>query len=66
MALQLGDVAPDFTADTTMGPLHFHSWLEDGWAMAASSSLPGSGIPGPRIGICLCWWGTSMAMEGTM
>ena len=27
MALQLGDTAPDFTAETTVGTLHFHQWI---------------------------------------
>jgi alkyl hydroperoxide reductase subunit AhpC len=36
MALQLGDTAPDFTAETTAGTLHFHQWLGDSWAMLFS------------------------------
>jgi thioredoxin-dependent peroxiredoxin len=36
MALQLGDEAPDFTADTTDGPLHFHQWLGNGWGVLFS------------------------------
>ena len=36
MALQLGDIAPDFTADTTEGTLHFHQWIGDAWAMLFS------------------------------
>jgi alkyl hydroperoxide reductase subunit AhpC len=36
MALQLGDIAPDFTADSTMGRLHFHDWLNDSWAILLS------------------------------
>jgi alkyl hydroperoxide reductase subunit AhpC len=31
MALRLGDVAPDFTAETTAGEISFHSWLGDSW-----------------------------------
>src|SRR5688500_16620737 len=36
MALRLGDVAPDFTAETTEGPISFHSWLGDGWGVLFS------------------------------
>jgi len=36
MALQLGDVAPDFEADTTEGRIRFHEWIGDGWAVLFS------------------------------
>ncbi|MDQ6614303.1 MAG: peroxiredoxin [Actinomycetota bacterium] len=36
MALQLGDIAPDFTADTTEGTIVFHEWLGDGWGVLFS------------------------------
>jgi alkyl hydroperoxide reductase subunit AhpC len=36
MALQLGDIAPDFTADTTEGTVVFHEWLGDGWGVLFS------------------------------
>jgi alkyl hydroperoxide reductase subunit AhpC len=36
MSLQLGDVAPDFTADTTEGTIVFHEWLGDGWGVLFS------------------------------
>jgi thioredoxin-dependent peroxiredoxin len=36
MALQIGDTAPDFEADTTEGHISFHDWLGDGWAVMFS------------------------------
>ena len=36
MALRLGDDAPDFTAETTHGPISFHEWLGDGWGILFS------------------------------
>jgi alkyl hydroperoxide reductase subunit AhpC len=33
MALQLGDTAPDFEANTTEGRIRFHEWLGDSWAV---------------------------------
>ena len=36
MAIRLGDEAPDFTAETTMGPLRFHEWKGNGWAVLFS------------------------------
>ena len=36
MALQLGDTAPDFEAETTEGHIKFHDWLGDSWAVLFS------------------------------
>jgi alkyl hydroperoxide reductase subunit AhpC len=36
MALQLGDTAPDFEANTTEGPISFHDWIGDSWAVLFS------------------------------
>ena len=36
MALQIGDTAPDFEADTTQGRIRFHDWLGDTWAVMFS------------------------------
>ena len=36
MALRINDTAPDFTADTTEGKIHFHDWIGDGYAILFS------------------------------
>ncbi len=36
MAVRLGDTAPDFTAETTEGTIHFHDWIEGGWCVLFS------------------------------
>ena len=36
MSLRLGDTAPDFAAVTTEGPIKFHDWVADGWAILFS------------------------------
>jgi alkyl hydroperoxide reductase subunit AhpC len=36
MALQLGQIAPDFDADTTRGRIKFHQWLGDSWGILFS------------------------------
>jgi alkyl hydroperoxide reductase subunit AhpC len=36
MALQLGETAPDFEADTTQGRIRFHEWLGDSWGVLFS------------------------------
>jgi alkyl hydroperoxide reductase subunit AhpC len=36
MTLKLGDLAPDFEADTTEGRIKFHDWIGDSWAVLFS------------------------------
>ena len=36
MALRLGDTAPDFSAETTDGPIQFHDWIGDSWCVMFS------------------------------
>lgn len=33
MTVRLGDTAPDFTAETTEGVIHFHEWLGNSWGI---------------------------------
>jgi thioredoxin-dependent peroxiredoxin len=36
MPLRINDTAPDFTAETTQGPVRFHEWIGNGWAILFS------------------------------
>ena len=36
MSLRINDIAPDFTAETTQGTLHFHDWIGNNWAVLFS------------------------------
>jgi thioredoxin-dependent peroxiredoxin len=36
IAVRLGDIAPNFVQDSTEGPIHFHDWIGNGWAILFS------------------------------
>jgi alkyl hydroperoxide reductase subunit AhpC len=36
MSLRINDIAPDFTAESTQGTIHFHDWIGDNWAVLFS------------------------------
>jgi len=37
MTLLLGDIVPDFTAETAIGPISFHEWIGNEWAIVPPS-----------------------------
>lgn len=57
MAIRLGDVAPDFTAETTEGTLSFHAWKGNGWAVLFSH-------PRDFTPVCTTELGAASALKG--
>ena len=57
MSLRINDVAPDFTAETTQGTIHFHDWIGDGWAILFSH-------PKDFTPVCTTELGTMAGLEG--
>ncbi|MCU0346120.1 MAG: peroxiredoxin [Saprospiraceae bacterium] len=55
--IRLGDIAPDFTAETTQGTIHFHEWLGDGWGLLFSH-------PADFTPVCTTELGRTAALKG--
>ena len=57
MAIKLGETAPNFTAQTSMGELNFHEWLGDSWGMLFSH-------PADFTPVCTTELGRTAALKG--
>lgn len=57
MSIRLGDIAPDFTADTTQGVLSFHDWKKGAWAVLFSH-------PADFTPVCTTELGRTAALSG--
>jgi len=57
MAIRLGDIAPDFTANTSQGKLQFHDWLGDSWGLLFSH-------PADFTPVCTTELGRTAALSG--
>ena len=55
--LRLGDTAPDFTQDSTQGPIHFHQWAGDSWVVLFSH-------PADFTPVCTTELGKTAALGG--
>ncbi len=57
MSLRINDIAPDFTAETTQGTVHFHEWIGDSWAVLFSH-------PKDFTPVCTTELGAMASLEG--
>jgi alkyl hydroperoxide reductase subunit AhpC len=57
MSLRLGDIAPDFTAQTTEGEIKFHDYLGDGWGVLFSH-------PADYTPVCTTELGRTASLQG--
>jgi alkyl hydroperoxide reductase subunit AhpC len=57
MSIRLGDVAPNFTAETTAGPIDFHQWKDGSWAVFFSH-------PADFTPVCTTELGRTAALQG--
>ncbi len=57
MAIRLGDIAPDFTAQTSQGEITFHNWLGDSWGLLFSH-------PADFTPVCTTELGRTAALSG--